>query len=79
MLKILDCSTRDGGHSTNWNFSDFFISKLVDCQIKSGISFCEIGYRNNIDRESKGAFYYCDKEFFDRYKFKIFYSRFYEC
>ena len=70
MVKLLDCTTRDGGHCTNWNYSDEYIFNLMsDIKLKN-ISFFEIGYRNYYDREGKGAFYYCTpdllKKFYDK-------------
>ncbi len=69
MVKILDCTTRDGGHTTNWNFEKNFIQDLIKCQNNSNISYYEIGYRNHFDNENKGTFYNCNpnilKEFYD--------------
>ena len=70
MVKLLDCTTRDCGHCTNWNYSDEYIFNLMsDIKIKN-ISFFEIGYRNYYDRDDKGAFYYCTpdllKKFYDK-------------
>jgi len=62
MVKILDCTIRDGGHNTNWDFSDEFVLKLLQCQNKSGIEYCEIGYRNSLDSAGKGRFYNCTSE-----------------
>lgn len=71
MIKILDCTTRDGGHNTNWNFSDDFIKNLLDCLNKSNVSFYEIGYRNYLDKENKGKFYNCTPELLQQfYKIK---------
>lgn len=67
MVKILDCTTRDGGHTKNWNFSDEFIIKLITCLEKSKISFYEIGYRNFYDTEGKGLFYRCDKGLLEKF------------
>lgn len=70
MVKILDCTTRDGGHRLNWDFSKDFIFKLMACQNNSKIDFYEIGYRNHIDNENKGTFYKCSpslmKEFYEK-------------
>ena len=70
MVKILDCTTRDGGHCLNWNFSKDFIFDLMACQNNSKISFYEIGYRNHFDNQDKGIFYKCTpsllKEFYSK-------------
>ncbi len=71
MVKILDCTTRDGGHIKNWNFSDKFVLNLIDCLEKSGVSYYEIGYRNFYDIEGKGKFYRCKKDLLQKfYSFK---------
>ena len=62
MTKILDCTTRDGGHTYNWEFSDEFILnhiKFLNCE---SVSYYEIGYRNHYDIEGKGCFYRCTPE-----------------
>ena len=51
MVKILDCTIRDGGHQTNWDFDDEFIFNLVKKLERNNIDYCEIGYRNNIDKQ----------------------------
>lgn len=67
MVKILDCTTRDGGFCTNWNFSENFIFDLLNCQNMSNISFYEIGYRNYLENENKGAFYNCTQKFLEKF------------
>lgn len=67
MVKILDCTTRDGGHITNWEFSDEFIRNLIECLIKTNISYYEIGYRNFYDNGGKGCFYKCDKNILTKF------------
>ena len=62
MVKILDCTTRDGGHLTNWNFEKFFVFDLIKELNKNGVSYYEIGYRNRLEKENKGKFYYCTPE-----------------
>lgn len=70
MVKLLDCTTRDGGHSTNWDYSDEYIFNLMSDIKSKNINFFEIGYRNYYDRAHKGAFYYCTpnliKRFYDK-------------
>lgn len=67
MVKILDCTLRDGGHQTNWNFESEFVEKYIDYCKNSHIDFIEIGYRNFYDRENKGEFFHCDKKLFKRF------------
>jgi 4-hydroxy 2-oxovalerate aldolase len=58
-MRLLDCTLRDGGYYTNWDFS----SEVVDVYIKSmnllPIDYLEIGYRNLPSQEYLGKFGYC--------------------
>lgn len=67
MVKILDCTTRDGGHKTKWNFNEDFVFSLMECLNNSNISYYEIGYRNYYDNEGKGIFYNCNPEFLEKF------------
>ena len=69
MVKILDCTTRDGGRSTNWMFKDSYICELIEFLNKNSTDYYEIGYRNNLEKEGKGKFFYCAPE-----TLKFFYS-----
>ena len=55
---ILDCSLRDGGYYTEWDFS----SELVNTYLKSmnnlPIDYIELGYRNNPSSAYIGKFGY---------------------
>lgn len=50
-IEILDCTFRDGGYYTNWEFSDEVIKSLVRALSKTGITTVELGYKS----PSKGA------------------------
>lgn len=45
MVKILDCTLRDGGHLNNWDFSQDCILDTLSCAEKSNIDYFEIGYK----------------------------------
>ncbi|HIS37705.1 TPA: hypothetical protein IAC10_13955 [Candidatus Scatousia excrementigallinarum] len=47
MTKILDCTIRDGGHLTEWNFSEECVRATFKAAQLSGLDFFEIGYRNH--------------------------------
>lgn len=47
MAKILDCTIRDGGHITGWNFSDECVRETFEAAKKCGMDFFETGYRNH--------------------------------
>ena len=63
MVKILDCTTRDGGHTTNWCFGSNFIVELVEKLNSHGVSYYEVGYRNHYDSTGKGEYYNCTPNF----------------
>lgn len=58
-MKILDCTFRDGGYYTNWNFD----KKLSDIYFKSfnelPVDYLEIGYRCIPGSDFFGEYYYC--------------------
>jgi 4-hydroxy 2-oxovalerate aldolase len=57
--KILDCTLRDGGYYTNWDFDDHVIQNYINYTNHLNIDFIEIGYRNlKNQHEYKGQFYY---------------------
>jgi len=58
-FSLLDCTLRDGGYYTNWDFD----AKTVDSYIKTmnmlPIDYLELGYRNKPQKEYQGKFGYC--------------------
>jgi len=67
MIKLLDCTTRDGGYCTNWNYSDEYIFDLIKTLNKNNIFYYEIGYRNYYEKENKGSFYYCTPDLIEKF------------
>jgi 4-hydroxy 2-oxovalerate aldolase len=47
MVKILDCTIRDGGYVNNWNFSKKFVKELYNVLNESEIDYMEVGFRND--------------------------------
>ena len=68
-LKLLDCTFRDGGYYTNWDFDARLVEEYISAMNLSGISNVEIGFRNFPDNKYRGAFYYCHDEFIRRLGF----------
>tara|TARA_Y100000816_G_scaffold269835_1_gene233095 strand:- start:2644 stop:4215 length:1572 start_codon:yes stop_codon:yes gene_type:complete len=61
-LSILDCTLRDGGYYTNWDFKDQLVDDYIQCmKAQSAISHIEIGYRSNPQKNYLGKYYYCPK------------------
>lgn len=45
-LQILDCTLRDGGYYTNWDFDDYIVDTYIESINNLPIEFIEIGYRS---------------------------------
>jgi len=69
MLKLLDCTFRDGGYYTNWDFSSELIKDYVAAVNGSGLRNIEIGFRNFPDSVYRGAFYYSPDEYIRKLDF----------
>jgi 4-hydroxy 2-oxovalerate aldolase len=59
MVKILDCTLRDGGYYTDWDFSLETVNEYIDAMNKLPIDYLELGYRNNPSKEYLGKMGYC--------------------
>ena len=51
MFKILDCTLRDGGYYTNWDFSSEVVDSYIQSMNQLPIDYLEVGYRNNPSKE----------------------------
>ena len=58
MFKILDCTLRDGGYYTNWDFSSEVVDSYIQAMNQLPIDYLEVGYRNNQSKEYLGKFGY---------------------
>ena len=45
-FKILDCTLRDGGYYTNWDFSNILFEKYIKSMNELPVDYIEIGCRN---------------------------------
>ena len=45
MVKLLDCTLRDGGYYTNWEFSKELVMDYLHCMDQCGVDAIEIGFR----------------------------------
>lgn len=57
-IKFLDCTLRDGGYYTNWDFPPKVIENYIIAMDNLPIDFIEIGYRNIKSKDYFGEFYY---------------------
>ena len=61
-FKILDCTLRDGGYYTNWDFKPQLVDKYLKSVEELPIDYIEIGYRNLKQSVYKGEFFYTPLE-----------------
>ena len=57
--KILDCTLRDGGYYTNWDFNSETVDAYIQAMNVLPIDYLELGYRNNPTKDYMGKFGYC--------------------
>ena len=55
---ILDCTFRDGGYYTNWDFPRILVQNYLRTIKDLPIGYIEIGYRNPVQANYAGEFYY---------------------
>lgn len=57
-MKILDCTLRDGGYYTNWDFDDALVTTYINAMNQLPIDYIELGYRNVPSNGYTGKFGY---------------------
>lgn len=57
-MNILDCTLRDGGYYTNWDFNASIVDSYIKAMNELPIDYLEVGYRNNPSKEYLGKFGY---------------------
>ena len=58
-MKILDCTLRDGGYYTNWDFESSLVDTYLAAVNQLPIDYIEVGYRNLPQDEYMGEYGYC--------------------
>ena len=59
-MKICDCTLRDGGYYTNWDFSNNLVVQYLKALNKiEAIKFIELGYRSAPQEIYLGEYFYC--------------------
>lgn len=61
-FKILDCTIRDGGYYTNWEFNDSIIDNYLSSMNKLPVDYLEIGYRSPKMNSYLGKYFYLPLE-----------------
>lgn len=57
--KLLDCTLRDGGYYTNWNFDDVLVDTYAEAMETLPIDYVEVGYRSTPQKGYLGQYFYC--------------------
>ena len=71
-MKILDCTLRDGGYYTDWDFNDDLVNNYLDLAKHLPIDIVEVGYRGNRTKKSYfGEYYFLTKTKLQNIKKKI--------
>jgi len=58
-MKILDCTLRDGGYYTNWDFDREHVKTYLKSFNSLPVDYLEVGYRNPQLKDYNGEYYYC--------------------
>lgn len=58
-MQILDCTLRDGGYYTNWDFEISLVDTYLAAVNQLPIDYIEVGYRNLPQDEYMGEYGYC--------------------
>lgn len=64
-IQVLDATVRDGGLVNSFFFTDEFIKKLYQTNVKAGVDYMEFGYKASkeiFDVEKFGKWKFCDEE-----------------
>jgi 4-hydroxy 2-oxovalerate aldolase len=70
MIRILDCTLRDGGYYTNWDFAEQTVDQYIENINKLPIECIELGYRSINLEGYHGEFFYCPISTLKRIKSK---------
>jgi 4-hydroxy 2-oxovalerate aldolase len=58
-MKLLDCTIRDGGYYTNWDFNQNLIEEYAITMENLPIDYIEVGYRSIALEGYYGKYFYC--------------------
>ena len=67
-IKLLDCTLRDGGYYTNWNFDDDLVDTYAEAMEALPIDYVEVGYRSIPLKGYLGQYFYCPEYVLERLK-----------
>jgi 4-hydroxy 2-oxovalerate aldolase len=58
-MQILDCTLRDGGYYTNWDFDSELVKNYINSFNQLPIDYLEVGYRSVPLKDYLGEYFYC--------------------
>lgn len=58
-FELLDCTLRDGGYYTNWDFDQQLVKTYFEAFNSLPVDYLEIGYRSNPMNDYLGEYFYC--------------------
>jgi len=70
-LQVLDCTLRDGGYYTNWDFPSDLVDDYLETMRSLEIDFVEVGYRSPAKDGYFGRYFYLSREDIERIKSKL--------
>jgi 4-hydroxy 2-oxovalerate aldolase len=65
-MKFLDCTLRDGGYYTNWDFDRSLVDLYINSFNSLPVDYLEIGYRSHKKSGYFGEYFYCPEYLIDR-------------
>lgn len=57
-MKVLDCTLRDGGYYSNWDFPKSLVEKYLCVMTDSPVEYVELGYRTPPQKKYYGEYFY---------------------
>jgi 3-dehydroquinate synthase len=69
MVKLLDCTLRDGGYVNDWKFTDQQVTECYSACSDAGLDYMEIGFRNRRTESNLrryGSTFFCTEEFLNK-------------
>lgn len=63
MIRLLDCTLRDGGYYTDWDFDEPLVSAYLKAAADAGLDMIELGLRNYSGNGFNGPFYFTTESF----------------
>ena len=62
-MRLLDCTLRDGGYHTNWEFKPDFVRDLIATLDNVGVDVIELGYKSPL---RGGKYRKCSDKFIEK-------------